>query len=39
MGRIEELEKGLEQIKSQLIDGGMSEDSVLIITIENLINK
>jgi len=37
--RIEELEAGLKQIKSQLIDGGTKEDSVIILSIEALLNK
>lgn len=37
--RIAELENGLEELKSQLIDSGYKEDSVLILSINELKNK
>ena len=38
-GRVEALEKGLKQLMSQLIDGGMNANSILIISIKTLLNK
>jgi len=37
--RISELENGLIQLKSQLIDGGMPECSILILSIDTLIKN
>ena len=37
--RIEELEKGLEQLRSQLIDGQFPIDSIIILAIDNLLNN
>ena len=33
------LTNGLQDLKSQLIDGGTKEDSVVILSIESLLNK
>ena len=37
--KLTEIKIGLENLKSQLIDGGIKEDSVLISSINTLINK
>ena len=37
--RIVSLENGLKQLRSQLIDVGASKDSVLILSIDNLLNN
>ena len=33
------LRKGLYDLRSQLIDGGTKEDSVIILSIDSLLNK
>ena len=35
--REQRLEQGLKDIQSQLIDGGMKEDSLIILSIKHLI--
>lgn len=37
--RVKVLESGLEEIKSQLLDRGFIEDSIIIISINELKNK
>ena len=37
--RIAQLENGLDELKSQLIDYGFNENSVIIISINELKNK
>lgn len=37
--RIEELESALSQVRSQLLDGGYSKDSVTIVSIDTVLSK
>jgi len=37
--RIEKLEKGIRDLRSQLKDGGYQDDSVVIVTIDNMLDN